>query len=116
MRQRWGNMRIRRLDTPPKRIAFGDGIRLEVAVYLDGMKAEDVVVELALVRHTHLESQRQSAHYRFEPDGTTTDQGEHRFALALTPEMCGKLEYRMRVYPHHELLTHRLEMGMMLWL
>jgi starch phosphorylase len=30
--------------------------------------------------------------------------------------MCGKLEYRIRVYPWHELLTHPFEMGMMRWL
>jgi len=112
----WNSIRIRRLDSAPKRVPFGEGVRLEMAVYLDGMKPEDVVVELALARHTIVESQRQISHYRFEPDGTMTDQDEHRFALALTPEICGKLEYRVRVYPYHELLTHRLEMGMMLWL
>jgi starch phosphorylase len=31
--------------------------------------------------------------------GVMTDQGEHRFVLQITPEMCGKLEYRLRVYP-----------------
>jgi glycogen phosphorylase len=30
--------------------------------------------------------------------------------------MCGKLEYRIRVYPYHSLLTHPFEMGMMRWL
>ncbi len=112
----WTNVRIRRLDSAPKRIAFGGDIGLEVAVYLDGMKPEDIVVELALARHTLVESQRQITHYRFEADGTLTDQNEHRFVLSLTPEICGKLEYRVRVYPYHELLTHRLGMGMMLWL
>ena len=45
-----------------------------------------------------------------------TEQGEHRFVLQITPEMCGKLDYRIRVYPWHELLTHPFEMGMMRWL
>ena len=36
--------------------------------------------------------------------------------LQITPEMCGKLEYRIRIYPWHELLTHPFEMGMMRWL
>jgi starch phosphorylase len=40
----------------------------------------------------------------------------HLFTIELAPELCGKLEYRVRAYPHHELLTHRLEMGMMRWL
>jgi glycogen phosphorylase len=42
--------------------------------------------------------------------------GESIFALDLTPDVCGKINYRLRAYPHHELLTHPFEMGMMLWL
>jgi starch phosphorylase len=42
--------------------------------------------------------------------------GESVFTLELTPDVCGKIEYRMRVYPYHELLTHPFEMGMMVWL
>jgi starch phosphorylase len=45
-----------------------------------------------------------------------TEKGEHRFVLELSPEYCGKLGYRMRMYPHHERLTHPFEMGMMRWL
>ena len=41
---------------------------------------------------------------------------EHLYALEFKPELCGKIEYRIRVYPYHELLTHRFEMGMMMWL
>ena len=44
------------------------------------------------------------------------ENGEHLFARELTPDQCGKMEYRIRVYPTHELLTHPFEMGMMLWL
>jgi starch phosphorylase len=38
------------------------------------------------------------------------------FSLELTPEMCGKLLYRVRVYPYHDLLTHPFETGLMVWL
>ena len=34
----------------------------------------------------------------------------------MQPEQCGKLEYRIRVYPYHEMLTHPFELGMMRWL
>jgi len=112
----WHSVRLRRLDVAPKRIAFGEGLRLELAVFLDGLDPADVVVELVMARHTDVERHRQDSTHRFEPDGTRTAEGEHRFALSLTPEMCGKLEYRVRVYPHHELLTHPLEMGLIRWL
>ena len=42
--------------------------------------------------------------------------GEHLYAIELQPELCGKIDYRFRVYPNHALLTHPFEMGMMLWL
>ena len=35
--------------------------------------------------------------------------------LDLAPELCGKLEYRIRAYPHHAALSHRFEMGLMRW-
>jgi starch phosphorylase len=112
----WQNLRLRRLDAVPKRIAFGEGLRLEIAVYLDGLDPADVALELVMARHTHVERYRQGTTHRFEPDGTRTEQGEHRYVLALTPEMCGKLEYRIRAFPTHELLTHPFEMGLMRWL
>jgi len=116
VRARWNAVRIRRLDAPRRNIAYGDTLRFEVAAFLDGLRPEDVVVEMQLGRHTEFEKLQETRRYRFEWEGLMTDQGEHRFVLQLTPEMCGKLEYRIRVYPWHELLTHPFEMGMMRWL
>ena len=42
--------------------------------------------------------------------------GEQRFVLDFTPDACGRYDYRVRVYPYHDLLTHRLETGLMRWL
>jgi starch phosphorylase len=42
--------------------------------------------------------------------------GEHVFTLDLEPELCGKLEYRIRAYPYHPALSHRFEMGLMKWI
>jgi len=116
VRRSWPRVELRRLDSPKRSIAFGEGVRLELAVRLDPMKPEDVVVELLIGRRTGGEVVRDSRRYRFEWEGVMTDQGEHCFALQITPEMCGKLEYHIRTYPYHELLTHPFEMGMMRWL
>ena len=112
----WPGVGVRRVDSPERNIAFGEGVRLELAVRLDAMKPEDVVVELLIGRRTEGDTLRESRRYRFEWEGVMTDQGEHRFVLQITPEMCGKLEYHIRTYPYHELLTHPFEMGMMRWL
>jgi glycogen phosphorylase len=116
VRRSWSNVRLERFDAPKRNIPFGQGVRIEIGVHLDGMKPEDVVVELLIGRQRERGSARESKRYRFEWEGVMTDRGEHRFVLEVTPEMCGKLEYRIRVYPYHELLTHPFEMGMMRWL
>ena len=107
---------MRRLDIAPATITFGDALRFEVAVRLNGLDPKDVVVEMLLGLYTKRENIRDSNHYSFEATGTMTDSGEHVFALEVQPEQCGKLEYRIRVYPFHEMLTHPFEMGMMRWL
>jgi len=116
VREVWPKVAMRRLDAPQKRIAFGDGLRLEVGVFLDRLKAEDVALELLIAKQSGHEEDKQPKSYRFESEGLTTEQGEHRFALELSPEVCGRLEYRIRLYPQHELLTHPFELGMMRWL
>jgi len=116
VRRNWSNIKLRRIDVAKRNIAFGEDVLLEMGVSLNGLKPEDVVVEILVSRHSHRAELRESRRYRLESQGTMTDQGEHRFALRLTPEICGKLEYRVRIYPYHELLTHPFEMGMMQWL
>lgn len=114
VRAAWPNINIFRLDTPKRRIRFGERERMEVAVYLDGLSPQDVTVEAVLTRGL-TGPQEQSRVYVFSPDGTRTDSGAHRFVLDLQPELCGRLDYRIRVYPSHELLTHPFELGLMLW-
>jgi starch phosphorylase len=115
IRARWSGVKIRRLDDPQRSIVFGEGVRFEVAVDLNGLRPEDVVVELLIGRETKKHNLSTFLRHNFEFQGVVQG-GEHRFAMALTPEMCGKLEYRVRVFPWHQLLTNPLEMGMMLWL
>ncbi len=114
IRHAWHGVGIRRLDTPKKRIQFGDAVRFEVALKLNGLAPEDVVVELLI--HRARKDQTDYLHFSFAFQGPIAGSGEHLFALDLAPELCGKLDYKVRVYPWHELLTHPLEMGLMLWL
>lgn len=118
IREHWDGVRARRLDRAPGRIAFGDALRFELAVGIDGLEPADLRVELLFGRPTDGADTRR--HKRFELRWERRIEGgegnEHLYAIELRPEMCGKIDYRFRVYPHHELLTHPYEMGMMLWL
>jgi starch phosphorylase len=115
VREAWPEVRIRRIDEAKRRIAFGEGIRIEVAVQLAGLAPSDVIVELVLERGNRRTARGEHEQLRFAADGTRTDQGEHRFVLDLQPEMCGRLDYAIRAYPWHELLTHPFELGLMIW-
>lgn len=109
VRQAWPDVSVRRLDNPRKRIAFGDSFLAEVAVALNGLSPDDVVVEI-LMKHP-----REQARFTLTAAGTIAETGEQRFTLQFTPDLCGQLEYRIRAYPCHALLTHPFEMGLMIW-
>ena len=116
VRKAWGKISLRRIDLPKKQIQFGETVRFEIAVNLCGLKPEDVAVELLLMKQTDKDGDAEATSYRFESEGVRTEQEEQRYALEVTPEICGKLDYRIRVFPYHSLLTHPYEMGMMRWL
>ena len=115
VRRAWPDITIRRLDTPQPAITFREGVHVEVAVKLSGLKPSDVTVEM-LIGHKYQDLPKKRLRYSFTPQGENSKTGEHVFALDVTPELCGKLEYRIRVYPSHQMLTHPFEMGLMRWL
>ncbi len=116
VRAAWQNIALRRIDHPHRRIPFGENLRLEVAVNLNGLLPEDVVVELLFGRPGDGGGRRQTQSYRFKVEGLVAGSTEHLYVLEFKPELCGKIDYRIRIYPCHGLLTHRFEMGMMTWL
>lgn len=113
VRQAWPEVRIRRLDTPKKRIQVGDALRIEVGLGLNHLGPEDMAVEL-LVSRTGAHGKEEKMSYRFAAQGADAS-GEHRFAFDLAPEWCGRLDMRIRAYPCHGSLTHPLELGLMIW-
>jgi starch phosphorylase len=116
IRECWSKVRLRRLDAVRNDFVYGDSMRVEIAVHLNGLKPDYVIVELVLGRQTQYDTLPDNRRYRFEWEGVMTEQGEHQFVLDIRPELCGDLDYRIRVYPWHELLSHPFEMGLMWWL
>ncbi len=112
----WREVRLHRRDTPVRRVSYGNSLRFEAALQLNGLKPEDIVVELLLGRPLVGHDQTKNKHFRFHSTGTLDAGGAHIYALELKPELCGSLDYKIRAYPWHELLTHPLEMGLMVWL
>ncbi len=90
-------------------------MQFEVALQLNGLMPEDVKVEILLSRAPQKED-RHILYYPFGFKNIDEKSGDHIFTLDLAPELCGKLDYTIRSYPHHDLLTHPYETGLMIWL
>lgn len=115
IRDAWEGVRLYRIDSPERRLKFGGALHIELAVQLNGLRPEDVTVEALVGRPGHIAGGRRVRHYPL----TFVGAGEHntlRYRLELTPELCGKLEYRIRVFPTHPALIHPFETGLMVWL
>jgi starch phosphorylase len=106
VRAAWPGVALRRAGEPPARIAHGERVRIAVAVRLNGLAPQDLAVELVL---------NGAARLRLAPHGPL-ESGEHLYALEFAPEPSGCIEYRLRAFPHHELLAHPFEAGLMTWL
>ena len=111
----WDAITLRNMERPGERTNFGDLLNFKIAANLNGLNPEDVLVELLMCRKFKKTRLNQFQHFKFEFTGID-ESGEHIFELQLTPEACGKQEYFIRIYPYHSLLSHPLEMGMMVWL
>ncbi|MDE1942037.1 MAG: alpha-glucan family phosphorylase [Betaproteobacteria bacterium] len=116
VRHSWPKVAIRRLDAPVRHLTYGSSMRVEVAVTLDGLQASDLCVELLLSRSLTGTGHRAVPPFHFECQGPLEGGREHLFVLDLQPELCGQLDYHVRIYPQHPSLTHPFEMGLMTWL
>jgi len=112
VRSAWPGVAARRLDAPKGRIQFGETLPIEVAVQLNGLSPSDVCVELLLTRSLRDPGVRHA--HQLSPAGRISDT-EERYTLELKPGLSGRLDYRIRVVPKNELLTHPFELGLSCW-
>jgi starch phosphorylase len=113
VRAAWPGVAARRLDTPRSRIQFGEAIPVEIGVKLNGLSPADVCVELLLTRGMRETPVVQHSH-ELAAEGAPQE-GEQRFRIDLKPGLAGRLDYRIRIYPRHDLLTHPFELGLICW-
>ncbi len=111
----WHKVGLRRIDPGPQEIIAGDSLPIRVAAHLDGLDTRDVVVECLIGRETMNGEFRLHQRLLLEPAGERI-KGEVVFALDLQPDLSGLMYYKLRMYPHHELLCHPFETGCMTWL
>jgi starch phosphorylase len=110
----WPQVAIAKPQGSAARLPYGETMRVEVEVKLAGLRPQDLKVEFLLERQLALDSEPGEQRLHFTPSGESADDIQ-RYALDVTPEFCGGLYYFVRVYPWHELLNHRFEVGLMRW-
>lgn len=111
----WPNVRIRRLDEAREFILAGDTLPIQVAVSLNGLEPEDVMVECLLGTEDESGEFAVQSHFPLQACGKN-ERGETLFRSDITPTLAGLQHYQVRIYPDHELLSHPFELGCMRWL
>jgi starch phosphorylase len=111
----WPRVQARAISLPPKTLPFGEFAHFVVGVNTAELQPGDIAVEL-LLDPALRDVAPNSIAQLFQRSGEKVEGGEHKFILDLAPELCGKLEYRIRAYPFHPALSHRFEMGLMQWI
>jgi starch phosphorylase len=113
VRAAWPGLQARRLDPPRARIQFGESVPVEVALKLNGLAPQDICVELLLTREPQDVPPVRHSHELIAAEQMGNEQ---KYFIELKPGLSGRLDYRIRIYPRHELLAHPFELGLMTWL
>jgi starch phosphorylase len=111
----WNDVSLRRTDETRTWLMSGDSLKIEVAVTLGELTADDVVLECIIGTNTEHDTFVEREHIRLKSAGTTPD-GEAVFSIDLSPPLSGLQFYKLRLYPYHPLLSHPFETGRIIWL
>ncbi|KPK39648.1 MAG: alpha-glucan phosphorylase [Gammaproteobacteria bacterium SG8_47] len=115
VRDRWPGVKARRVDAAPQQLSHGETLPIKVAVDLNGLEPKDVIIECLI--GTQPEGQDFHVHecVTLSAEDRKLD-GEFLFSVDLQPMLSGLQYYKLRVFPHHRLLSHPFETGCMIWL
>ncbi|HEY5636961.1 MAG TPA: alpha-glucan family phosphorylase [Burkholderiales bacterium] len=116
VRAGWPQVSLRRLDTPVGRIDYGGEVKIEVAARIDGLAPGDIAVEAVFSRPGSEQAGEAVDLKWLNHERVLPETGEHVYSIEFCPQLSGRIDYRLRAYPTHALLTHPFEMGMMTWL
>jgi starch phosphorylase len=111
----WPQLTARRIESTPTQIMAGETLPLEVAVKLNGLSPQDVTMECLVGSPSEANDFVVHSSHLFHP--VEAGHGDETlYRLDLQPPLSGLQYYKIRIYPSHPMLSHRFEMGCMLWI
>lgn len=114
IRENWKHVTIQRIDQVRQQIQNGESLPIVIQAHLNGLSAEDVIVECVVGCRD--DNGKFTPHEQYKFSYTGMEGEDHIFELQLEPENPGLNHYKLRMYPWHELLGHPFEMGSMIWI
>ncbi|HEU4617410.1 MAG TPA: alpha-glucan family phosphorylase [Gammaproteobacteria bacterium] len=136
VRAAWPGVHFASADAGPRIAGFGENVRIDVDVVLNGLRPADVRVECVLHRRLCSEltvpvegyadnrrpqngllyiGDETAAFWKFEPQAELGG-GKVRYRLEFQPPWAGGMQYEIRAVPQHPALSHPYELGLMRWL
>ena len=114
MRNAWPGVNVQLMLQPPAHLYHDEKILLRVRADLNGLRAEDVKLECLLGRGAP-EEEFEVKQLVVIP-ATGVDDNFTNFEIELNPEIAGLQYYKLRMYPFNEAMSHRFELGCMIWI
>lgn len=113
----WPGVNARIIGKSSMGIRFGEIWSIKLSVNLNGLLASDVIAECLM---GYKKSTGEFCSEKIIPltaDATSEENNQEIvYRLELMPESSGIYQYKLRMYPYHQFLSHRFEMGSMLWI
>jgi starch phosphorylase len=114
VRQAWPGVSLHLMLQPPAHLYHDEKILLRVRADLNGLAPQDVRLECLLGRQNAAGEFR--VLQRAELPAVGEDGRFTEFSVELLPEIAGLQQYKLRLFPHNELMSHPFELGCMIWL
>jgi starch phosphorylase len=114
VRSAWPGVHMQLMFQPSAHLHYDDSLQLKVRANLNGLSPADVKLECLFGRAASagdIEVGQVAELVAGESEGDYTE-----FQIELAPELAGLQYYKMRMYPYHEAMSHRFELGCMIWI
>jgi len=113
VRASWPGVQLRPMGDSKRAIRQGENLTIRVAVKLNGLQSDDLIVECLVGVATDHQEFKVTARHLLHAAGT--EGNETIFECSFAPDLSGLVTYKLRAYPGHALLCRRFEMGFMKW-